>query len=122
MKYILIENNVIATHDDNQDVTGLYAQNAYEYVTDDILPQDEYGRYLPLDEELTSKIKSNYFSPERNRQRVYLTDKLIEYKGELITVNECNELLKYYIGEPEADELIAKKIVAREKIRNRYPE
>ncbi len=89
---------------------------------DDILPQDEYGRYLLLDDELVKKIKSDYFYPERNCQRAYLTDKIIEYKGKAIIVNECNEVIKYYVGEPEADELIVKKIVAKEEIRNRYPE
>ncbi len=123
MKYILIENNIIATHEDDpayQDIALAYGENAYEYVTDESLPQSEMG-YLPISDELRDSLKAIYFGTEQRREREYRSNKCIEWNGEMITVDKCNSLIVKYLGDDEEkyNELIAKKAEAKAEIRAR---
>lgn len=64
-------------------------------------------------------------TPKELREQAYETEPLIEYDGEMITVDEANKLFLRYSADGNADKYMALQILigrAKADVRARYPD
>ena len=106
-------------------------QKTEEYdniIAQDTFPAREYHEnthaILSYNEEQGVHWKYIPFTPEELREQAYETEKLIEWDGVMLTVDEANDMfLKYTAeGNTKADELTALIAAAKAGIRERFPD
>lgn len=97
-------------------------------ITQETYPAREYHEnthaVLSYNEEQGIHWKYIPFTPEELREQAYETEKLIEWDGTMLTVDEANDMfLKYDAeGNSKADELTALISAEKAKIRKRFPD
>lgn len=106
-------------------------QKTEEYdniIAQDTFPTREYHEnthaVLSYNEEQGIHWEYIPFTPEELREQAYETEKLIEWDGVMLTVDEANDIfLKYDAeGNTKADELTALIAAAKAGIRERFPD
>lgn len=97
-------------------------------ITSETYPAREYHEnthaVLSYNEEQGVHWEYILFTPEELREQAYETEKLIEWGGVMLTVDEANDkFLKYDAeGNTKADELTALIAAAKAGIRERFPD
>ena len=108
---------------------GVFADNGFELRTfdpTDYLRQEiKDGSWLMTNIPLPEPQPEPVLSPKEQRERTYETDPLIEYEGDMITVDEANKMFLQYAAEgnnskcSQLQQLIHE---AKTTIRNTYPD
>lgn len=114
------------------ELTGLimvFAENGFHlraFDPADYLRQDiKDGSWLLTNIQLPEPQPEPVLSPKEQRERTYETEPLIEYEGDMITVDEANKLFLQYSAEGNTQKYMDLQILigrAKADVRARFPD
>ena len=115
-----------------EELTGLvmvFSESGFELRTfdpTDYLRQDiKDGSWLLTNIPLPEPQPEPVLSPKEQRERTYETEPLIEYEGDMITVDEANKLFLQYSAEGNTQKYMDLQILigrAKADVRARFPD
>lgn len=107
----------------------VFADNGFElraFNPDDFLRQEiKAGNWLLTNTPLPTPQPEPVLSPKEQRERAYETEPLIEYDGDMITVDEANKLFLQYSAEGNTQKYMDLQILigrAKADVRTRFPD
>ena len=108
---------------------GVFADNGFDlqtFVPIDYLRQEiKDGSWLLTNIPLPEPQPEPVLSPKEQRERTYETEPLIEYEGDMITVDEANKLFLQYSAEGNTQKYMDLQILigrAKADVRARFPD
>lgn len=115
-----------------EELTGLvivFSESGFElraFDPADYLRQDiKDGSWLLTNIQLPEPQPEPVLSPKEQRERTYETEPLIEYEGDMITVDEANKLFLQYSAEGNTQKYMDLQILigrAKADVRARFPD